>query len=121
MEFCNFCDNMLYIKSNEENPFDVKYYCKNCTFEKPLSTGMVIQNRYDNTTNVNYKSIINKNIVHDPTIPHIDNIPCLNSQCTKPEDQGNDVMYIKVDNINLKFIYYCTYCKHYWENNVKVN
>ena len=126
MEFCDFCDNMLYIKSNEDDAFDVKYYCKNCSFEKSLSTNenkstMIVQNRYDVSKNVDYKSIINKHIVHDPTIPHIDNIPCPNEQCTKGESDGNDVMYIKVDNINLKFIYYCTYCKHFWENNVRVN
>ena len=32
MEFCELCDNMLYVKSNEEKKL-VKY-CKHCEFEK---------------------------------------------------------------------------------------
>lgn len=126
MKFCEFCDNMLYIKSNEDDNFDVRYYCKNCNFEQPLSddqeqSTMIIQNRYNSKDDVSYKTVINENIVHDPTVPHIDNLPCPNTNCTKPEGASNDVMYIKVDNINLKFVYYCTYCKHFWENNVRVN
>jgi hypothetical protein len=115
---------MLYIKDSKEDRFDVKYYCKNCNFEKPLSnttaSTLIIQNKYTDN-NINLNNVINDNIVHDPTIPHIDNITCLNKECTKPNDRNNDIMYIKVDNINLKFVYYCTYCKHFWENNLIKN
>lgn len=125
MEFCELCENMLYIKNNPEDAFDVKYYCKNCQFEKPLSekqeSTLIIQNIYNANNSDDYSNFINEHIIHDPTIPHIDNIPCPNSQCSKPDNKTNDVMYIKVDNINLKFIYYCTYCKHFWENNLKKN
>lgn len=124
MEFCEFCNNMLYIKDTEEDKFKVMYYCKNCSFEKPLSTSLestlIIQNKYTENT-INMKNVINENIVHDPTIPHIDNIVCPNTSCIKPEDKNNDIMYIKTDNINLKFVYYCTYCKHFWENNLIKN
>ena len=124
MDFCNYCNNMLYIKDNEEDKFDVKYYCKNCNFEKPLSveskTTLIIQNKYSENS-LNIENLINDNIIHDPTIPHIDNIQCPNSNCTKPESQGNDIMYIKTDNTNLKFVYYCTFCKHFWENNLIKN
>lgn len=124
MEFCTYCDNMLYIKDDQEDKFDVKYYCKNCNFEKPLSTDMIttliIQNKYTQQT-TNIHNIMNDNIIHDPTIPHIDNIQCPNNSCTKPDDKGNDIMYIKTDNENLKFVYYCTYCKHFWENHINKN
>ena len=122
MEFCNYCNNMLYIKDSQEDKFDVKYYCKSCNFEKDLSneSTLIIQNKYvENSMNI--ENIINDNIIYDPTIPHIDNIVCPNSKCSKPKEKGNDIMYIKIDNINLKFVYYCTYCKHYWENNLIKN
>lgn len=124
MEFCKFCNNMLYIKDSKEDRFDVKYYCKNCNFEKQLSNNttstLIIQNKYADN-NINLNNIINENIIHDPTIPHIDNITCLNKECIKPSEKNNDIMYIKVNNINLKFVYYCTYCKHFWENNLNKN
>jgi DNA-directed RNA polymerase subunit M/transcription elongation factor TFIIS len=120
MEFCEFCENMLYIKDADDDSFNVKYYCKNCHFEKPLSidntSTLIIQNKY--LANVNFKNVVNKNIIHDPTIPHIDNIPCPNTECCKPIEKSNDIIYIKVDNINLKFIYYCVYCKEFWENKI---
>lgn len=124
MEFCNFCENMLYIKDKEDDKFDVKYYCKNCNFEKPLSADnsstLIITNRCSENV-VNMTNVINKNIIHDPTIPHIDNIQCPNKECTKPNEKHNDVMYIKTDNINLRFVYYCVYCKKFWENNLIKN
>lgn len=125
MEFCNLCENMLYIKDNPDDAFDVKLYCKNCNFNKPLSetkeSKLIIQNLY-NTQNVkDYKNILNDNIIYDPTIPHIDNITCPNGACSRPPDANNDIMYIKVDQTNLKFIYYCVYCKEFWENNLKKN
>lgn len=125
MDFCDFCENMLYIKDNPDDAFDVIFYCKNCQFQKPLcndkSSKLIIRNIYNTNNVVDYKNIITENIIHDPTIPHIDNIPCPNSNCTKQNNEGNDIMYIKVDNVNLKFIYYCTYCKEFWENNLKKN
>lgn len=125
MEFCHFCNNMLYIKDDPDDAFDVKLYCKNCQFQKPLSdskqTKLVIQNIYNANNVIDYKNILNENIIHDPTIPHIDNIKCPNEGCTKPKDAGNDILYIKIDTVNLKFIYYCTYCKQFWENNLKKN
>nr|QOI90427.1 hypothetical protein HWQ62_00291 [Pyramimonas orientalis virus] len=124
MDFCSFCDNMLYIKDTEEDKFNVMYYCKNCSYEKPLSTEststLIIQNKYSDN-NINMNNVINENIIHDPTIPHINNIVCPNTQCIKPKDKNNDIMYIKVDNVNLKFVYYCTYCKYFWENNLNKN
>lgn len=120
MEFCNFCDNMLYIKDEETDKFKVKQYCKNCNFEKPLSEieSSKVINSSSNKTQFNYTSIMTKHIEYDPTIPHIDNIKCPNDKCTKAKDKNNDIMYIKTNEIYLKFVYYCTYCKFFWENNL---
>ena len=118
MEFCKFCDNMLYIKDSEENKFNVKYYCKNCHFEKQLSeqskTKLIIQNKYN--ADIPLHNVLNKNIIFDPTIPHIDNIKCPNKDCCKKPDEQNDIMYIKTNAIDLSFVYYCVYCNHFWEN-----
>ena len=32
MEFCEVCDNMLYVKTNEKK--ELVKYCKHCSFEK---------------------------------------------------------------------------------------
>ena len=41
MEFCELCDNMLYVKSNEEKKL-VKY-CKHCEFEKVETVNIAIK------------------------------------------------------------------------------
>jgi DNA-directed RNA polymerase subunit M/transcription elongation factor TFIIS len=116
MEFCNHCQNMLYIKDDDNH--SVKLYCKNCTFEKPLAedekSKLVLQNFYK--SDINIHNVFNKNIEYDKTIPHIDNISCPNKDCTKPKNQTNDIMFMNTDSINLKYVYYCVYCKHFWEN-----
>ena len=116
MEFCKHCENMLYIKETDEH--EVKLYCKNCNFEKPLAedntSKLVLQNIYRSDINTN--KVFNANIEHDRTIPHIDNISCPNTKCTKPKDDANDVMYMNTDNVNLKYVYYCVHCKYFWEN-----
>ena len=32
MEFCEVCDNMLYVKTNEKK--ELVKYCKHCSYEK---------------------------------------------------------------------------------------
>jgi DNA-directed RNA polymerase subunit M/transcription elongation factor TFIIS len=117
MEFCEFCDNMMYIKTNSEDAYDVHYVCKNCEHTKPMSntsTTKVIQTFYDTESTFVYG--ISDNIEFDPTIPHIHDITCPNEKCTKTKSQISDVMFIKTDDIKLKFAYYCVHCKKIWEN-----
>ncbi len=122
MEFCTLCDNMLYIQASEDDLRDVKYVCKNCNFTKDMpkdKSVKIIEKIHDDSM----KSIvqdITTNIEHDPTIPHITDITCPNIKCTKPNKSLNDIMYIKTDAINMKYVYYCVYCKHFWENRFKI-
>lgn len=118
MEFCDACNNMLYIKNDDDDSRNVKYYCKNCTFEKDITidnkSKLIIQNTFDVSNQL--LTNLNSNIEYDKTIPHVDNIQCPYKDCVKKEEDKNDVMYIKTDINNIKFIYYCTYCKQFWEN-----
>jgi DNA-directed RNA polymerase subunit M/transcription elongation factor TFIIS len=131
MEFCDFCDNMYYIKQRDDTNTMV-HYCKNCNNEKPFnnatsstenengngtgqSSHKILTNNFEVGANI-YKQYLNENIVYDHTIPHINNIICSNPNCTKPDDVGNDVMYIKYDKSNIKYLYHCVHCKNFWIN-----
>lgn len=122
MEFCTFCDNMLYIQTSENDSNDVKYVCKNCdhTKEMPRDKTVKIFERIHDDSFKNKAQDITKNIEHDPTIPRIHDVKCPNEKCTKSETSANDIMYIKTDAINMKYLYYCVYCKHFWENRFKI-
>ncbi len=116
MNFCQICSNMLYIKIDENK--DLIEYCKNCNFSKKsedTNSRIVIDSTYNNQ-DINYKMHLNKFIKYDPTIPRVNNIPCQNKSCTKQSSDDNSIMIIKYDNVNLKYIYFCTYCDYFWTN-----
>ena len=120
MEFCDFCENMLFIKCSETEDGEeiVNYYCKNCDSmrEIPTNSVTVFAEKMFDQNHVTNEQFINPNIEHDHTIPHVNNIVCPNTHCTKSPEGENDVMYVKTNQINLSFTYYCVHCKHFWQN-----
>ena len=98
MKFCEKCENMYYMKVNEENK--LIYVCKNCgneNEEEIITTNMKV-----------YK--------YDPTLPHMTNIKCPNPECkcNKRNDLIQDVVYLRYDDENMKYIYLCCHCDFNW-------
>jgi len=114
MNFCKQCDNLYYTKIQDENQNKLILYCKQCGDENSeLTNSNIISNK--NTTQ---KYIINEFTKLDPTLPHITNIPCPNENCkTNTEQHPKDVIYIKYNELEMKYIYLCTVCNTNWELN----
>lgn len=115
MRFCECCNNMFYVKVDEDT--NLVYYCKFCnnsiTENKENGSVLVIDdNKVDD--NIKYRQYLSKNIVHDPTLPRVNNIVCPNERCTKDSKADNEVIYIKYDFANMKYLYYCCHCEHFW-------
>jgi DNA-directed RNA polymerase subunit M/transcription elongation factor TFIIS len=120
MEFCKLCDNMLYIKREVTDEQDkLINYCKNCSNSVELKSDnksiLIFENNYEKEK-INYKLFINPYIKYDPTLPRVNNLVCPNAKCTKKKNQDNEVIYIKYDNENMKYLYYCVYCEEFWVN-----
>lgn len=118
MKFCSCCNNFMYVDLDEEK--NLVYYCKNCNnkdvHQKTDGSICVIQdNKVDDLTR--YSQYMNKNIKHDPTLPHVNNVKCPNTKCTKKPDEDNDVIYIKYDFTNMKYLYFCCHCDQFYVNN----
>jgi hypothetical protein len=120
MEFCPMCNNMFYIRSKppteETAVASIEYYCKNCAFIKEpdqSKKSICIASMTQSDRNM-YASYINPHIRYDPTLPRVDNIVCPNGVCTKPASESNRVIYLKYDYNNLKFLYNCEHCGHFW-------
>lgn len=116
MEFCKKCDNMYYMKKNEDN--QLIHYCKHCNFQenKLIETRNMKVFEYskdDVVGNIN----INEYTRYDPTLPHVNTIKCPNLDCksNKSEDVQQDVIYIRVDDSNMKYIYLCYHCNSSWK------
>ena len=116
MKFCEYCDNMLYLKLSEEDK-KLLYHCKSCnhTIENDQSNGSicVLDNNYIDD-NMNYRQYINKYLKNDVTLPRVTNIVCPNKECSKPKDADNEVIFLKYDYDKMKYLYHCTYCEHFW-------
>ena len=134
MHFCPDCETYLITKiTNNDNPNKILILeCNNCGYSK----GIDIEKEPDykcvykhNNKNKAIK-IDQKNIQYldnDPTLPHVDNIQCPNQQCItnianpNPEilsgdDAKNDVLYLKLNERTLTFLYKCCNCKYVWTN-----
>ena len=118
MKFCTFCDNMMYIDLEENK---LHYYCKSCdnrnTYESTDSMCILDNNYIDDETN--YRQYINKHIKHDKTLPRVTNIACPNTECTKPNEAPNEVIIIKYEFTNMKYLYCCEYCDFFWKSQKK--
>lgn len=115
MKFCNTCNNMFYVKVNEDK--ELVYYCKFCnnSLIEPKTSGSILVID-DNTVDddIRYTQFINSNIIHDPTLPRVNNIICPCDKCTRKPEEDNEVIYIKYDFANMKYLYFCCHCKHFW-------
>jgi hypothetical protein len=96
---------------------DLMYYCKNCDNKVIQQKGngsicVIDDNKIDDVTK--YSQYINKNIKYDPTLPRVNNIQCVNESCTG-KGKPNEVIYLKYDFVNMKYLYYCCHCEQFWK------
>jgi hypothetical protein len=86
-----------------------------------------------NTTQ-SFSQVVNKYTKLDPTLPRIKTIRCPNDDCisnkkrsgssqasssaddgsSSSKNQENEVIYVRYDDTNLKYIYLCTKCDKVW-------
>ena len=114
MKFCKHCDNMLYLKlvdddSEESAIKKPKYVCNNCNNNNEYDqndNSCLFKIDY-NLDNIKKSSFINPFIYEDITLPRAEGIKCPNANCPKAK---SEIIYIKYDNENMKFIYICLDC-----------
>lgn len=115
MEFCGKCDNMIYVSlENSGEGYCLKKLCRNCNCTTPslhCSEPIISTELRDDF--VNFKQHSHVDIKHDPAMPRLTSIAC--PQGCSP----NDVMYIKFDQINMKYMYFCCTCSLFWKEDNK--
>ena len=63
-----------------------------------------------------FSHIINKYTKLDPTLPRVSNILCPNADClTNKEDVPREIIYIRYDDKNMKYVYLCSSCDTVWK------
>ena len=119
MHFCNICSNMYYIRINEEDPNKLTYYCRKCGNEDILMTkdNICVSKTKIKKSEQSYKYIINKYTKFDPSLPRVNNILCPNVACLTNTDDSveKEIIYIRYDDVNMKYVYLCSHCDNVWE------
>jgi len=125
MHFCTVCENMYYIRLTGEEKDKLTYYCRKCGHEddaliSSLENICVSKTEIKASTS-SYDHILNKYTKLDPTLPRIQNIQCPNTACvtnvkSKEEPPTSDILYIRYDDANMKFVYICTHCDTVWKS-----
>ena len=93
-------------------------YCKNCGHtEQEAEGGLIVETNLQESTGEGYKILVNEFTRQDPTLPHVKNIKCPTATCpTNTSGQERDVILIKYDNKNMKYIYICNVCGGEWRS-----
>jgi DNA-directed RNA polymerase subunit M/transcription elongation factor TFIIS len=114
---------MYYIRINSDNTNQLVYYCRKCGNEDKL---LAIENVCVSKTQVKksdqtFNHIINKYTKLDPTLPRVNTILCPNADClTNTEDKEREIIYIRYDDANMKYVYLCSECDTVWKTNENI-
>jgi len=120
MKFCEKCDNMYYIGVDAEDPNKLTYYCRNCKHRDTSITeeSLCVLNTQLRRGEQKFNHIINKYTKLDPTLPRIYNVLCPNPECktnATVEKKPTEVIYVRYDDDNLKYLYICVECDTTWK------
>lgn len=120
MHFCQVCQNMYYIRIDEDNGSKLIYYCRKCGNEDTIVTdkdACVIHTNLKNDDQ-SFQYVINEYTKHDPTLPRFNSILCPNSDClTNTKDAPREIIYIRYDEVQLNYVYLCSTCDTSWKTN----
>lgn len=145
MQFCPFCKNYLYLLAPEdkfvrtlktgtvqpdaasglegfgESSDGYKRLfriCRTCGYrEEDKKGGLVLETNLKEKTSEGYKILLHEFTKLDPTLPHVDTIKCPNETCASNAGSAKkDVIYLKYDAENLKFLYICNVCDTQWRS-----
>jgi hypothetical protein len=128
-DFCPICRYYLYLEEVNEAKDDsddsettgmkLKRICRNCGHHEYGKGGLILEINLKEKSSEGHKILINEFTTNDPTLPHVDTITCPNIDCdTNKKGVRKDVIYLKYDAINLKFMYICNVCNEKWKSKV---
>jgi DNA-directed RNA polymerase subunit M/transcription elongation factor TFIIS len=114
---------MLYIGIDAENTNQLTYYCRHCGAIDELTTaeGHCVLNTQLKKGEQKFNHIINPYTKFDPTLPRIYNVKCPNGVCKSNASTEHassspaEVIYIRYDDQQLKYLYICTECDYVWK------
>ena len=101
------------------NELDVFLSFEDETISANVKNLCVSKTHISDNANV-YSQVINKYTKLDPTLPRVNNLKCPNKDClTNSSDESKvkerEIIYIRYDDKNMKYVYLCSECDHVWK------
>lgn len=92
--------------------------CNMCGYAEKLTKGALVSEIYVKERGSEaYKIMLNEFTRQDPTLPHLKTMKCPNDGCASNAGSAEkDVIYLKHDTENLKFLYICNVCDTHWRS-----
>jgi hypothetical protein len=112
---------MYYIGINAEDQNKITYYCRHCGNKDDTiaEEGVCVLNTQLKKGEQKFNHIINEYTKLDPTLPRIYSMKCPNGECKtntdNKEKKPTEVIYIRYDDDNLKYLYICVECDTNWK------
>jgi DNA-directed RNA polymerase subunit M/transcription elongation factor TFIIS len=109
---------MYYISIDPNDTNKLVYYCRNCGNKDTMLSveNVTISKVQLKKSEQEFSHIINKYTKLDPTLPRINKILCPNIECaTNKDDAHREIIYIRYDDRNMKYVYLCSTCDTVWK------
>jgi DNA-directed RNA polymerase subunit RPC12/RpoP len=109
---------MLYIALDAEDTNKLTYYCRHCGNVDTTITqeGHCVLQSQLKKGEQKFQHMINPYTKLDPTLPRIYTMKCPNESCeTNHTEKAAEVIYMRYDDRNMKYVYICVTCDTTWK------
>jgi DNA-directed RNA polymerase subunit M/transcription elongation factor TFIIS len=114
--FCKICQNLLFVKVAEDGGLVAS--CNYCLSKEDLAAegggAVVVSETSYKTDAAKYSHLMTPLLHEDPTLPRVTDVRCPNRGCVKPGGEPDRALFVKYDGDNMRFLYSCCFCKHFW-------
>ena len=114
-------------------------YCKHCPYRKSMDKTQhkddapggtsadashvfdpcMYRSNYSSNHSLYYENVVNQYTFDDPTLPVLSDGKCINAQCVCNTQAGTvdpEIMYVRYNDQDLKFLYLCRHCRQCWHH-----
>ena len=106
---------MYYLRISPTSNNKLVYYCRKCGNEDN-NTPVCVSSQTMKKQEEQSTGFINQYTKFDPTLPRIDTILCPNIDCPGEKgDSEREIIYIRYDDTNMKYMYLCANCDTQWK------
>jgi DNA-directed RNA polymerase subunit M/transcription elongation factor TFIIS len=126
---------MYYISIDEANINNLTYYCRFCgnKDDQVAKEGVVVLKTQYKQSEQKFNHMVNKYTKYDPTLPRKTSMKCPNELCNDQSATatataaataaatvaGSDIIYLRYDDENMKYLYICSNCNFTWKTDDK--